>query len=135
VSSFLIFKEYCPDASLETVQAKQAGRTHFIGTYCKRDIPLIGCVQDAEVYCVFNSKLGRIIHEQGRIQLQKFNPNGNWGSTESPTCEGFTPEEFQMLDFSQIDLSEAFGDIEPLPASQMQNNVQGSVDDFQNRVQ
>jgi len=79
--------------------------------------------------------MGRIIHEQGRIQLQKFNPNGNWGSTGSPNCEGFTPEEFQMLDFSQIDLSEMFGDIVPLPAAQMQNDVQGAINDFQNKVQ
>ncbi|MBU0908506.1 MAG: conjugal transfer protein TraN, partial [Proteobacteria bacterium] len=133
--SFLFLKEHCPDASIETVQAKQAGRAHYIGTYCKKDIVFIGCVQEAETYCLFNSKLGRIIHEQGRIQLRKFNPNGNWGSAKAPNCEGFTPEEFQMLDFSQIDFSEVFGDIEPLPASQMQNNVQGVINDFQNRLQ
>lgn len=28
------------------VQAKQAGSAHFIGTYCKRDLPLIGYVQE-----------------------------------------------------------------------------------------
>jgi hypothetical protein len=135
VGSWLFFKEHCPDASLETVQAKQAGRAHYIGTYCKRDLPLIGCVQEAEVYCLFNSKMGRIIHEQGRVQLQQFNPNGNWGSAGAPNCEGLTPEAFQMLDFSEIDLSEMFGDIAPLPAAQMQNDVQGAINDFQNRVQ
>ena len=66
---------------------------------------------------------------------RQFNPNGNWGSAKAPNCEGFTPEEFQMLDFSQIDLSEVFADIEPLPASQMENDVQGAINDFQNRVQ
>jgi len=79
--------------------------------------------------------MGRIIHEQGRIQLQKFNPNGNWGSTGSPNCEGFTPEEFQMLDFSQIDLSEMFGDLNPIPASQLQNNLQNSLNRFQGNLQ
>jgi hypothetical protein len=134
-SSFLILKEHCPDASIETVQAKQAGRAHYIGTYCKKDIMFIGCVQEAETYCIFNSKLARIIHEQGRMQLQTFNPNGNWGSAKVPNCEGFTPEEFQMLDFSQIDLSEVFADIEPLPTSQMENDAQGAINDFQNKVQ
>lgn len=71
---------------------------------------------------------------KGRVQLQKFNPNGNWGSTRRPNCEGFTPEEFQMLDFSQIDMSEMFGDIEPLPASQLQNDVQGAVKTFQENI-
>lgn len=134
IGSFLMLKENCPDASLETVQAKQAGRAHYVGTYCKKDIEFIGCVQEAEVYCVFNSKLGRIIHEQGRVQLQKFNPNGDWGSARSPNCEGFTPEEFQMLDFSRIDLAEVFGDIAPLPVSQMQNNLQNAVNTFQGNI-
>lgn len=134
VGDFLIFKEQCPDASLETVQAKQAGRTHFIGTYCKKSIPLVGCVQKADVYCLFNSKMGRIIQEQGRGQLQQFNPDGNWGSTGAPNCEGFTPEEFQMLDFSQIDLSEMFGNISPLPAPQLQNDVKSAVEEFQSKV-
>lgn len=92
-------------------------------------------VTEAEVYCVFNSKLGRIIHEQGRVQLQSFNPNGNWGRTRSPNCEGLTPEEFQMLDFAEIDLSDMFGDIAPLPEAQMQNDVQNAINDFQNKVQ
>jgi hypothetical protein len=135
VGSWLFFKEHCPDASLETVQAKQAGSAHYIGTYCKRDIPIIGCIQEAEVYCLFNSKMGRIIHEQGRVQLQQFNPNDNWGSAGAPKCEGLTPEEFQMLDFSEIGLSEMFGDIAPLPAAQMQNDVQGAINDFQNKAQ
>ncbi len=132
--SFLIFKRHCPDASLKTVQAKQAGRTHFIGTYCKRELPLIGCIQEADVYCVFNSKLGRIVQEQGRLQLKQFAPGGNWGSAGSPNCVGFTPEEFQMLDFSQIDLSEMFGDLAPLSAAQMQGKAQNAINAFQGRV-
>lgn len=134
VGDFLIFEEHCPDASIETVQAKQAGRTHFIGTYCKRELPLIGCVQEADVYCVFNSKLGRIIQEQGRLQLQQFAPGGRWGSAKSPNCTGFTPEEFQMLDFSQIDLSAMSGDLAPLSAAQMQSNITNKVNVFQENV-
>ncbi len=135
VGNFLIFKEHCPDASLETVQAMQAGRTHFIGSYCKRDVVLIGCVQDADVYCLFNSKLGRIIQEQGRLQLQRFAPDGRWGTAESPNCEGFTPEEFQMLDFSRIDLSDMFGDLAPVSEATVQGNANKAVNDFQNRLQ
>ena len=113
----------------------QAGRAHFIGSYCKRDFPLIGCVKEADVYCVFNSKLGRIAQEQGRLQLKQFAPGGNWGSAGSPNCDGFTPEEFQMLDFSQIDLSEMFGDLSPLSAETVQGKVRNAVNAFQERVQ
>jgi len=78
--------------------------------------------------------MGRIIQEQGRDQLLQFAPNGNWGSAEAPNCEGLTPEEFQMLDFSRIDLSGMFGDLAPLPSVQVQTNVQGALNDFQNKV-
>ncbi len=133
--SFLIFNEFCPEESVVTVQAKQAGRAHFIGTYCKKDIKFIGCIQRADRYCLFNSKMARIVHEQGRAQLQKFAPDGKWGSPEDPNCEGFTPEEFQMLDFSQIDLSELFGDIIPVPTTEVQTDVQDAINRFQENLQ
>ncbi|MDZ7818235.1 MAG: hypothetical protein U5K55_06300 [Aliarcobacter sp.] len=41
------------------------------------------------------------------------------GSPENPQCRGFTPEEFQKIDFSKIDLTEFVKDI--------QNSVQTSV--------
>ncbi|MDX9823117.1 MAG: conjugal transfer protein TraN, partial [Syntrophales bacterium] len=93
------------------------------------------CVQRANTYCCFNSKLGRIIHEQGRIQLQQFGASGDWGGAENPNCWGFTPEEFQMLDFSRIDLSEYFGDIKAKAASEVQRDMQRQVSDFYDKVQ
>ena len=91
--------------------SQQTGRTHFVGCYCKRDFPHIGCVQESDVYCIFNSKMGRIIQEQGRLQLQRFTPGGKWGSANSPNCWGFSPEEFQM-----------------------QGNVKNAVNAFQGKV-
>ena len=44
------------------------------------------------------------MHEQGRPQLQSF--SAGWGSAQNPICRGFTPEEFQTLNFSIMDLSE-----------------------------
>ena len=35
-----------------------------------------------------------------------------WGEAKSPNCKGFTPEEFQKIDFSKLDLSEFYGDLE-----------------------
>jgi conjugal transfer mating pair stabilization protein TraN len=77
-------------------------------------------VQKAKSFCCFNSKLARIIHEQGRPQLQSFQPNGAWTgvpgdpnfSVKKPNCRGFTPQEFQALDFNKIDLSEYIEDIQ-----------------------
>ncbi|MEW6587358.1 MAG: conjugal transfer protein TraN, partial [Nitrospirota bacterium] len=55
----------------------------------------------------FNSKLGRIINEQGRPQIGK-----SFGSAKDPDCEGFTPEELSKLDFSRLDLSEYINDMQ-----------------------
>jgi len=133
-SSTLLIEKHCPAASLKTVRARQADSAHYIGTYCKKELPLIGCVQKADVYCLFNSKMGRIIQEQGRVQLQQFNPDGNWGDTDTPNCEGLSPEEFQMLDFSEIDLSEMYGDITPLPEGQMRGEMQEGSEEFQKKI-
>lgn len=134
VGSFLFIKEYCPEDNATTVQAEAAKTTHYVGDYCKNKIKFIGCIQKAAMYCIFNSKLARIIHEQGRSQLQKFGSSGGWGTPEGPNCEGFTPEEFQMLDFSRIDLSEFMGDINTKALNQVQQGVQDAVTNFQQNI-
>ncbi|MCV3378171.1 hypothetical protein L8T67_02110 [Campylobacter lari] len=47
-----------------------------------------------------------MFNEQGSPQIGR-----GWGSPKSLDCRGFTPEEFQKLDFSEIDLSEFIADI------------------------
>jgi conjugal transfer mating pair stabilization protein TraN len=127
-------RERCGDGDATTVQAVGAGRCHYVGDYCKEEWWLIGCVQRANTYCCFNSKLGRIIHEQGRHQLQQFAGNGGWGGAENPNCRGFTPEEFQMLDFSRIDLSEYFGDIRTKATQEIQRNMEGKVREYYQNI-
>ncbi|MGB9763662.1 MAG: hypothetical protein ACPLW7_06745, partial [Minisyncoccia bacterium] len=46
------------------------------------------------------------------------------GSAKSPNCRGFTMDEFQMLDFSSIDLSEWIANfIEPEVKKQINDNL------------
>jgi conjugal transfer mating pair stabilization protein TraN len=84
---------------------KEAKKCHYIGEYCSKKIN-IGvakiCVRTSKSYCCFNSTLGRIIAEQGRAQLKDI----DWGTASNPNCRGFTVEEFQRLDLSQMDLTE-----------------------------
>jgi conjugal transfer mating pair stabilization protein TraN len=98
----------CDQQDLETGMLESSGRCHYVGEWCEKKWPLVGCVQKAKGYCCFNSKLARIIHEKGRPQLKAFQPAGAWGTEKpaGPNCRGFTSAEFQMLDFSKIDLSE-----------------------------
>ncbi|ADU66199.1 hypothetical protein Selin_1465 [Desulfurispirillum indicum S5] len=81
----------------------------YLGKRCAVRWSGIGCVQSQEVYCVFSSLLARLIHEQGRLQLPaRFDPDRPFGTTRAPNCRGFTPEEFTMIDISNIDLSEFY---------------------------
>lgn len=84
---------------------------HFTGSYCSNELNLIVtkiCLETTESYCCFNSRLARIINEQGRGQVGK-----GWGSGESPNCSGFTPDQLQALDFSKMNLSEFYAEILP----------------------
>ena len=54
------------------------------------------CIRRERVWCVFGSKLGRILQEAARGQLDI-----GWGD-----CRGFTVEEMERIDFEAVDLSE-----------------------------
>ncbi len=95
---------------LSKYRKESSDKSHEVGEYCSKRIKLGFakiCIQNKKTFCVFNSKLGRIIQEQGRPQL-----GIGWGEPKSPNCSGFTPEQFQKIDFSKLDLSEFYGDIE-----------------------
>jgi len=97
----------CDEDDINTSMFVKSKRCHKVGDYCEKKW-FTGCVQTAKRYCCFNSMMARIVHEQGRPQLNVFGPDGGWGPTDNPNCRGFTPEEFQSLDFNRIDLSEYY---------------------------
>lgn len=115
----------------EQILAMRRGQNlcHEIGTYCSKKINLGVakiCIEKTKSYCCYNSRLARIINEQGRAQIGK-----SWGSAKNPNCSGFTPNEFAALDFSRIDLSEftaeVMANIKMPNISGMQQNTQGMV--------
>ncbi|MDI1473043.1 conjugal transfer protein TraN [Thermodesulfovibrio sp. 1176] len=106
-----LFMQRCDQQDIITSTFNDSKYCHEVGEYCIKKWPLVGCVQKAKSFCCFNSKLARIIHEQGRPQLVGFGVN-SWGSPKTPNCRGFLPEEFQALDFNRIDLSEYIEDIQ-----------------------
>ena len=121
----------CDQTSMETAMAAGSGYCHEVGKYCKKKIPLLGCVQKATSYCCFNSKLARIIHEQGRPQLKNFD---GWGKAGSPQCRGFTPDEFQALDFSKIDMTEYVEDMVKKATDEIQTDVNQTIKDFYDKT-
>ena len=136
VNYFLL--QSCDQQDMEVAMLNASGYCHYVGEYCEESWPLIGCVQEANGYCCFNSKLARIIQEQGRPQLKDFQPDGDWGNGQSPNCRGFTPQEFQMIDFSKIDLTSYYGDIEKnmnQNLTNMQTQMKQNVTNFYNNTQ
>lgn len=78
----------------------------YMGTVCTNTTPGLGCTEREERYVCFNSKLARILNEQGRAQLGR-----GWGTALVPDTRGFTAEELGALDFSKMDLSEFVADV------------------------
>lgn len=118
----------CDQQDMEVGMLRGSGMCHEVGTYCAASI-LGVCVQKAKGHCCFNSKLGRIIQEQGRPQLKSFNGLG-WGTAKQPYCRGFTPQEFQALDFSRMDLSDYYADIEARAQSDIQIDMEDRIDAY-----
>lgn len=118
----------CDQQDMEVGMLRGSGMCHEVGTYCSSKILGI-CVQKSRGHCCFNTKLGRIIQEQGRPQLKSFNGLG-WGTPKNPYCRGFTPEEFQALDFSKMDLSEYYSEIEARAQADIQIDMKDKIDAY-----
>jgi conjugal transfer mating pair stabilization protein TraN len=102
------------------------GLCHYVGSYCS-DKVLGVCTSKRKSYCCFESKLSRILQEQGRRQIGKA-----WGEAREPTCEGFSIEEFQRLDLSEMDFSEVYDEF--VDAVRVPDEVQTSIE-IQGRIE
>lgn len=80
------------------------GLCAYVGTYCSKKF-LGVCLTKRKAYCCFESKLSRILQEQGRKQLPK-----PWDKPKEEQCEGFTLDEFAQLDLSIMDFSEVYAE-------------------------
>jgi conjugal transfer mating pair stabilization protein TraN len=94
----------CSPSEVLLDQKDDAGLCHKIGTYCSSSFLGI-CLTKRDVYCCFQSKISRILQEQGRPQIGK-----TWGTPKKPVCDGFTIFEFQQLDLSVMDFSEIYAE-------------------------
>ena len=95
-SGALVGLANCSASERELAQERNAGNTHYLGRYCSRRTFFGVCIRRSRAWCVFGSKLGRILQQQGRAQL-----GIGWSS-----CRGFTVAEIEGVDFAALDLSE-----------------------------
>lgn len=102
------------------------GLCHNLGTYCSSSFLGI-CSTKRTAYCCFESKLSRILQEQGRPQLGK-----PWGSAKKEQCQGFTVDEFARLDLSVMDFTDVYADF--MDAAKLPDEVQ-TMSDIQAKIQ
>lgn len=97
--AMMVYQELtsCEEEELLLSVRKGAGLCELTGTSCEGKI-FKTCKQQ---HCCYNSKLARIINEQGKALIGKAKND----------CGGFSPEEFERLDFSAIDMAEFIGDV------------------------
>lgn len=101
-------------------QRDAKGLCHYVGTYCASSF-LGVCFTKRKVYCCFESKLSRILQEQGRTQLNK-----PWAPPKEETCAGFTVQEFAKLDLSKMDFSEVYAEF--TDAARLPDELQAASD-------
>lgn len=87
-------------------KAKGKKLTVYVGEYCSKDV-LGVCLEKKRGYCVFDSKLARIVQEQGRRDQLGV----GFGKGKSPDCRGITVDELQRLDFSVMNFSDFYDDL------------------------
>ncbi|MHA3699947.1 type-F conjugative transfer system mating-pair stabilization protein TraN [Yersinia enterocolitica] len=88
-------------------EAKNKKLTVYVGEYCSKKV-LGVCLEKKRGYCVFDSKLARIVQEQGRHGQLGI----GFGSGEHPDCRGITVDELQRLDFGVMNFSDFYSDLE-----------------------
>ncbi|MBU0993392.1 MAG: conjugal transfer protein TraN [Proteobacteria bacterium] len=103
--------------------------------YCSKKINyLVGtyCVEYKQTYCCFASQMSKLVNLQGREQLKTI----DFGTAKKPNCRGFTPEEFQALDFSEdkIDLSAWYDSLTTTPSADVNRKISDRINDFYNQI-
>lgn len=97
----------CNTEENELGAAKEKKMVIYTGTYCDKRV-FRKCVRRKSSYCVFDSKLGRILQEQGRLGQLKI----GFGSAQNPNCRGLTVEELERLRFNDMNYSDFYEDID-----------------------
>lgn len=94
----------CDSNELKLMESQKKKACHYVGTYCSNK-SLFGCLQKSMTYCCYGNSLARIIQEAGHAQL-----GISWGSAKSPNCAGFSVEDFQKLDLTNVDFSDFYNE-------------------------
>lgn len=94
----------CDQEAKDLGKAKDKGLVVYIDS---DDSCVLGLCGHKKRYCVFPSKLARIIQEKGRYDQLHI----SFGDFDHPDCRGLTVAEFSSLNLKEINFSEIYSDI------------------------
>lgn len=121
----------CSGAEKQLHFDRKAKKAIKVGRYCSGPEPF-PCVVHSQVFCVFNSKIAKILQEQGR--------NGqlhiDFGNAKEPNCQGMTAEQLQALNLSVINFKDIIDDeigkkINQPDMGQIEEKIKKHVDEMQ----
>lgn len=98
--------DHCPDSAKQLHKDRENKLAIKVGRYCSGPDPF-PCIVHSQVFCVFNSKLAKIIQEQGRRNQLGV----GFGRAKEPLCTGISPEQLQAIDLAKIDFSDFVSDL------------------------
>ena len=96
----------CSPEEKDLAKSKENFQTVYLGEFCSKD-ELGVCVEHKKAYCVFPSKLARIIQVQGRRDQL----NIGFGDPEHADCTGLTREQFASLDLGKMNFNDFYTEI------------------------
>jgi conjugal transfer mating pair stabilization protein TraN len=139
----------CDSQEQKLAQLRSDYECNQVGTYCSESF-LGVCLQTMQSWCCFGGELAELIQVQvkggntGSVGVN-WGPSGpggtqSWvagqgfGSADSPNCGGFTPTQFQKVDFSQVNLTPFYQNISTSAAANTTGAVNSAETKFQNEV-
>lgn len=98
------FVSECSQEEIALRQAREKGTAIFLGT---KKTGSKFKKKKYDVYCVFDSKLAKIVQEHGRYNQLYL----SFGDADYPNCRGISPSELSQIDFDRMNLSEAYSSV------------------------
>lgn len=119
---------HCSQEEKALGAAREKNLTVYAGRYCSSKI-LGKCIEHKETYCIFPSKIAKVIQEQGRRGQLHI----GFGDGKHANCRGITPQQLQRINLSKIDFGKEIMDELSLKMKNPNQNVTKQA--INNRIQ
>jgi len=95
----------CNAAEKNLAQKRKDKKCVHVGRYCREKLAG-GCIKKRNVYCCYDSIVGRIINQEAKKQLGLNN-----GTAKNPNCGGITLEDLSKVDLSKANFQDFYDGI------------------------